>query len=135
MTSNTILIIDDDQELVNELSDILKDEHYHVRAVTNGQAGLQSFQETIPDLVLLDMKLPGIDGLKLLEEFKQRAPQIPVFILSGRPVFSPLTQLFPKDLVIEESRLLLADQFFNKPFEITTLLSRIHTQLQPDSPE
>jgi DNA-binding NtrC family response regulator len=79
---NTILIIDDDRDMCLALTDLLEKE-YNVRAVYNGKAGLKSIEDTQPDLVLLDYRLPDTDGMKVLEKIKKINKGLPVIILTA----------------------------------------------------
>ena len=64
------MIIDDDKDLRSNLSSILKDEGYDVLAVEDGREALKAVQRNCPNLVLLDIRLPGMDGMKILEKLK-----------------------------------------------------------------
>lgn len=80
-----ILIIEDDKFLRDLMSRKLKDEGYEIFEAIDGQVGLKEASEKKPDIILLDLILPGIDGFKVLEEIKQdpRISRIPVIILSN----------------------------------------------------
>ncbi|MDD5457648.1 MAG: response regulator [Candidatus Margulisbacteria bacterium] len=121
----TILIIDDDQELVEEIKEILTEEGYSVTTAFDGKTGLNLFNTLNPDLVMLDMKLPEMTGMELLPLFKTMKPKIPVLMISGRPVFTPLTKLNVGEGNREEEILKIADGFMNKPFNIEQLLATI----------
>ncbi|MDI6642283.1 MAG: response regulator, partial [Elusimicrobiota bacterium] len=79
----TILIIDDDRDMCLALSDLLKEEGYNTLTVHNGKDGLKFTEEQQPDLVLLDYKLPDIDGMKVLEEIKKIDKNLPVIMLTA----------------------------------------------------
>ena len=66
-----ILIVDDDQDLRFNLSHILKEEGFNVIEARNGREALKILRESSPDLVLLDMRLPGMDGMKILQEMRK----------------------------------------------------------------
>ena len=80
-----VLIIDDDPVVIKELSIILKDEPYQTIFASNGKEGLDCIKKEVPDLILLDLKMPVMDGFALLEvlERDKRFKDIPVIILSA----------------------------------------------------
>ena len=78
-----ILIVDDDKDLCFNLTSILKEEGHEVIAASNGIKALNALAKSAPDLVLLDMKLPGMDGVELLQEIKRKAGNLPVIMLTA----------------------------------------------------
>lgn len=83
MRDLTILIIDDEEGIRESLSDIFADEGYTVFSASTGEEGLKILREQNSDLVLLDVWLPGIDGIQTLKEVKQMQPDLPVIMISG----------------------------------------------------
>jgi two-component system nitrogen regulation response regulator NtrX len=81
--SETILIIDDEEDIRFSLRGILEDEGYQVIDACDGETGLDLFIEAEPDLVFLDIWLPGKDGLTVLESMQARAGDVPVVMISG----------------------------------------------------
>ena len=79
----TILVVDDEESICQSLQGILSDEGYEVRTVGSGEEALKAIEEDLPDLVLLDIWLPGIDGLEALKIIKTDYPQVPVIMMSG----------------------------------------------------
>jgi DNA-binding NtrC family response regulator len=79
----TILVVDDEKLLLDSLNRALSREGYHVLTAVNGKEALASFEENLPDLVLLDVKLPDADGIQLLQKFRQRDPRCPVVIMTA----------------------------------------------------
>ena len=79
----TILIVDDEKSICQSLSSILSDEGYEVLTAESGEEALKSMGEEIPCLVLLDIWLPGMDGIETLKIIKSSYPQIRVIIMSG----------------------------------------------------
>ncbi len=79
----TVLVVDDEASILQSLSGILQDEGYEVLTAESGEACLDIIERELPDLVLLDMWLPGIDGIETLERIKGQYPNIPVVIISG----------------------------------------------------
>ncbi len=83
MKSASILIVDDEKRICSSLSGILEDEGYETRAVHDGHAALEVIEDQIPNLIILDLWMPGMDGLQVLEIVKQRYPNVPAVVISG----------------------------------------------------
>ncbi|MEN6623651.1 MAG: sigma-54 dependent transcriptional regulator [Smithella sp.] len=81
--NETILIVDDEVSICQSLSAILKDEGYQVLTAYSGEEALKSIDNEMPQLVLLDIWLPGMDGLETLKAIKAAHPEILVIIMSG----------------------------------------------------
>jgi len=79
----TILVVDDEESICQSLRGILSDEGYEVRTVGSSEDALKAIEEDVPDLVLLDIWLPGMDGLEALKIIKAETPQVPVIMMSG----------------------------------------------------
>ncbi len=78
-----VLVIDDEKSICQALKGILDDEGYGVSIAYDGPQGLAKAQEVGPDIVLLDIWMPGMDGLEVLSRLKHLQPQLPVVIISG----------------------------------------------------
>lgn len=78
-----ILTIDDEQEIRNTIRDYLEDGGYEVYDAPEGESGLKAFSDVSPDLVLCDLRMPKINGLKVLERITEESPETPVIIISG----------------------------------------------------
>ncbi len=78
-----ILIVDDDENNLLLTSLELRDERWQVIAASNGQEAMELFESEKPDVVIVDVKMPGIDGLTLLKKMKEGRPEIPVAIFTG----------------------------------------------------
>lgn len=81
--SKTILVVDDEKDIRISLTGILEDEGYQVVTAASGVEALEKLREELPDLVLLDIWMPGMDGLATLEKIKSLLPQITVIMISG----------------------------------------------------
>ncbi|MGE0085350.1 MAG: sigma-54-dependent transcriptional regulator [Desulfococcaceae bacterium] len=79
----TILIIDDETSILQSLSGLLIDEGFEVLTASNGYEGLKMIEEEAPDIVLLDIWMPGIDGIETLKEIKKGNPSLQVIIITG----------------------------------------------------
>jgi len=78
-----ILIVDDEKNIRQTLSTHLKSEDYEVETAMNGEEGLKEFDKNNYDLVLLDMKLPGVDGIEILKKMKEKKEDIVVIIITA----------------------------------------------------
>lgn len=83
MAKPFLLIVDDEEGIRESLSGIFSDEGYRVQTASTAEEALRSFGEKMPDLVFLDVWLPGMDGLSALAEIKEAAPELPVVMISG----------------------------------------------------
>jgi two-component system nitrogen regulation response regulator NtrX len=79
----SILIVDDEPAILQGLRGLLSDEGFEVQAAENGYEALKAIDQETPDLVLLDLWMPGIDGLETLKEIKKESPNTPVIIVTG----------------------------------------------------
>lgn len=115
--SPRILIVDDDSELCSEVSEILKAEGYSVDIAADGLQGETCIKENNYAVILLDVKMPGANGIELLTKIKTRNKAAKVFLISGRPFLDKLID--DKEL----SHLVYA--VFSKPFDVKLLLGKI----------
>ncbi len=79
----TVMVVDDEQSILQSLGGLLTDEGFEVITVTNGYEALKSIDSESPDLVLLDIWMPGIDGIETLKEIKKDNPHIQVIMITG----------------------------------------------------
>src|SRR4249920_2402980 len=116
-----ILIVDDEMDLLTVLKFGLEAEGYEVVTASDGEQGLAAARQLIPDLMVLDLMLPRMDGYKVCRalKFDERYKRIPIFILSAR------TGETDRRLALE----LGADEFHTKPYEMRTLIERIRLRL------
>lgn len=116
-----ILIIEDVPEMANLVSLYLKKEDMTVTAVSTAEDGLSFLKKTLPDLIVLDLNLPGMSGFDFLKVFrKEYKPTIPVIIVSARDADEDIIQ----GLGIG------ADEFVTKPFSPRVLVARIQANLR-----
>jgi two-component system response regulator AtoC len=106
-----VLVIDDDPGVRDYMEALVSRQGYEVMAVADGEQGLMSLETIQPDLITLDVVLPGMDGLQTLSELKKRLPDIPVVMLSGHG----------QARNIVEAMRLGASDFLRKPFEVEEL--------------
>ena len=115
-----ILIIEDEPELAQGLRDNLEFENHQVAHAENGTDGLALVRKQPPDLVLLDIMLPDIEGFEVCRRLRESGYTLPIIILSAR------SQEIDKVRGLE----LGADDYITKPFGLRELLARIHAALR-----
>jgi two-component system response regulator ChvI len=115
----TIALVDDDKNILASVTLLLEQEGYHVRAYSDAAAALGALSATPPDLAILDIKMPRMDGLELLRRLRQSA-DLPVIFLTS------------KDEEIDELMGLNAgaDDYIRKPFSQRLLLERVKAVLR-----
>ena len=79
----TILLVDDEPQILQALSGLLQDEDFEVLTAPEGETALRLVREASPDLVMLDIALPGRDGLEILQDLKEQHPTLPVIMISA----------------------------------------------------
>lgn len=122
MKKSRILVVDDEPDLVELVRHHLAREHYDVVTAADGETGLAEARRRIPDLVVLDLMLPGIDGLEVCRRLRSdpRTTHIPIVMLTAKGEES--------DAVIGLSQ--GADDYVRKPFGMKELVARIATRLR-----
>ena len=120
-----VLVVDDEPDLIRILEFGLKAAGYQVEIAVDGQEGLKKAREIRPDIILLDLMLPKLDGYKVcrLLKFDERYRQIPIIILSAR------TQEGDQALAKEMG----ANRFITKPYEFSEILAHIEALLKASS--
>ena len=78
-----VLLVDDEVDFVSALAERLRFRNYDAEIATSGEAALSEIQKQRPDIVLLDYKMPGMDGLETLKKIKANDPSIDVIIVTG----------------------------------------------------
>jgi len=124
MTDKTVLVIEDDSSIQNFLKLSLKAKDYKVLLAENGLGGLSLFYADNPDIILLDLGLPDIDGMEVLSEVR-RAGSVPIIVISARG------QEREKVAALDAG----ADDYITKPFSIAELLARMRVALRHYRPE
>ncbi|MCB6938825.1 response regulator transcription factor [Agathobacter rectalis] len=122
-----ILIVDDDNNIAELISLYLTKECYDTKIVNDGEQALIAFEHYKPNMLLLDLMLPGIDGYQVCREIRAKS-DVPIIMLSAKG------EVFDKVLGLE----LGADDYILKPFDSKELVARVKTVLrrfQPAKPE
>lgn len=117
---STILIIDDDDQLRISFERLLNGEGYTVRTAPSGEAGIRMLADAVPDLILLDLRLPGINGLETFKRIHHIEPKLPVIIM---------TAFGTTETAIEATKRGAFD-YLLKPFDIPKLLETIRQALE-----
>lgn len=115
-----ILIVDDERAIRNAIGAMLKAEGFAVSTARNGDEALEKFSERRPDLVLLDVMMPGKNGIQTCEEMRRADPIVPVIFLSAVPSDATKVRAFGAG----------ADGYFEKSESHDVLLARIRSALK-----
>jgi len=116
----TILVVDDEARVVASLERLLSAEGHHVVTARRGEEALARVEESPPELLLMDVRMPGMDGLEVFRKVKAAHPKMPVVIMTG---------FGTTDLAIEATRLGAFD-YLIKPFEPTEILRVVEQGLE-----
>ena len=117
--NQTILVVDDEEGIRSSLKGILEDESYSVSLAVDGLDALAVLQKELPDLVLLDIWMPGIDGLETLGKIKELYPDLPVVMISGHGTIETAVK----------STKLGAFDFIEKPLSLEKVLVTVHNAI------
>ena len=118
MTS--VLVVDDDQDLAEMLGIVLNGAGIEVDLVSRGDEAVEVFRNSQPDLVLLDIMLPGIDGIEVCREIRRQSTRVPIVMLTARGDTHDVVKGLEAG----------ADDYMVKPFKPSELLARIRTRLR-----
>jgi len=122
-TKSKILIVDDDNNIAELISLYLIKECFDTKIVNDGEEALQAFESYSPNLILLDLMLPGIDGYQVCREVRAKS-NVPIIMLSAKG------EIFDKVLGLE----LGADDYMMKPFDSKELVARVKAVLRRYQP-
>ena len=116
-----ILIVDDEEDVVKPIAFRLDNQGFEVLMEPDGDLGFQTAVAELPDLILLDIMMPGIDGLTLCQILKQRADtsHIPIIMLTAKTTMGDVEKAFAAN----------ADDYVSKPFEWQELFGKINRAL------
>src|SRR3977135_3417426 len=119
----TIALVDDDRNILTSVSIALEAEGYRIMTYTDGASALEGFKTSPPDLAILDIKMPRMDGMELLRALR-RKPDMPVIFLTTKD--EEIDELFGLKMG--------ADDFIRKPFSQRLLAERIRAVMRPAGP-
>ena len=120
-----ILLVEDDESILFGLQDILEGEGYQISTATNGLDGLKLATEKSIDLLVLDIMLPGMNGLEICKKIKKEKRRLPIVMLTAKS--SEMDKISGLDYG--------ADDYITKPFSLSELLARIRAILRRTYPE
>ncbi|WP_029231283.1 response regulator transcription factor [Butyrivibrio sp. VCB2006] len=123
-TKQKILIVDDDNNIAELISLYLVKECFETRICNDGESAINTFDTFEPNLVLLDLMLPGIDGYQVCREIRTKS-QVPIIMLSAKG------EVFDKVLGLEMG----ADDYMEKPFDSKELVARVKAVLRRYKPQ
>jgi DNA-binding response OmpR family regulator len=115
-----ILIVEDDSEMLDFLKNKLSQAGYLVSGAPNGVNAIKLVENTRPQLIVLDMNLPDINGTMVAKELKKTYPDVPIIFLTGNTSIQDKLKGFNAG----------GDDYLTKPFEFDELLARIHARLR-----
>ena len=117
MTKKTVIVVEDEEDIQELLRYNLEKEHYKVVSIESGEKAIKKVRSTIPDLILLDLMLPGLDGLEVCKALKgdSKTHHIPIIMLTAKG----------EEADIVTGLELGADDYITKPFSPRVLLARI----------
>ena len=111
-TGKSVLVVDDERDILSFVREALTDEGYEVDVATSGEEALRAVGERRPDLIMLDVKLPGVDGWEVLSQLRAAAgEQTPVVVMTGGY------------LAQEQALASGAQGYLGKPFDLEDLIS------------
>lgn len=119
MSDAPILVVDDDPSILSTITDILDLEGYPVETATNGAEALQAVERRRPSLVLLDMRMPVLDGWGFARELRRRGERLPILVMTA----AQNAQRWAAEIE--------AEGYLSKPFELLDLLAAVE-RLRPN---
>ena len=121
IVSASILVVDDEPNIVLALEFLLKQAGFRVRKVSNGEAALAAIAQELPDLVLLDVMIPGLEGYAVCQEIRSNPAwrDIRIIMLTAKG----------RDIQREKGLSLGADEYVTKPFSTRDLVERVRRML------
>ena len=120
----TIALVDDDRNILTSVSIALEAEGYRIMTYTDGASALDGFRTTQPDLAILDIKMPRMDGMETLRRLRQKS-DLPVIFLTSKD--EEIDELFGLKMG--------ADDFIRKPFSQRLLVERVKAVLRRSAPK
>ncbi|MEX0828634.1 MAG: response regulator [Nitrospirales bacterium] len=118
----TILVIDDDPQICDVLEQVLQKEGHQVRSALNGEEGIRSYRQQLPDLVLLDILMPEKEGLETILDLRREFPHVIIIAMSAASEAAKIN-------LLELAQRLGAQHRLTKPFELQTVIELVNTAL------
>jgi two-component system, OmpR family, response regulator len=124
-TKRRVLVVDDEENVTHLVSSALRFDGFDTLTADNGTSALAAVAESDPDLVVLDVMMPGMDGLGVLHNLRAAGSQVPVIFLTARDAATDRIGGLRAG----------ADDYVVKPFSVEELLARVHAVLRRSAPE
>jgi two-component system response regulator MprA len=124
MPEAAVLLVDDDAPILRMLERTLGAEGYAVAAVADGGAALAHVERSVPDVIVLDVAMPGVDGLSVTRRLRSKGLAVPILLLTARDALSERVAGLDAG----------ADDYLVKPFEVEELTARIRALLRRNAP-
>ena len=125
VTKQRVLVVDDEENVSHLVSSALRFDGFETITADNGNSALAAVVEQDPDLLVLDVMMPGLDGFGLLNKLRAAGSQVPVIFLTARDGASDRVKGLRAG----------ADDYVVKPFSVEELLARVHAVLRRSTPE
>ncbi len=122
-TQPTVFIVDDDQAMRDALAWLIQSVHLQVQTFASAEAFLESYDSALPGCLVLDVRMPGMSGLKLQEELVARGRMLPIIMLTGYAEVPTAVRALKQGAI----------DFLNKPFSDALLLERISEAIEIDA--
>jgi CheY-like chemotaxis protein len=123
----TILVIDDDPQICDVLVQALQNEGHQVRSALNGEEGIRSYRQQLPDLVLLDILMPEKEGLETILDLRREFPHVIIIAMSAASEAAKIN-------LLELAQRLGAQYRLSKPFQLKTVIELVNTALSKKLP-
>jgi UDP-3-O-acyl N-acetylglucosamine deacetylase len=117
--ADTILVVDDEEKIRHTLRGVLSDEGFEVVEAEDGRAALIALERRIPRLAIVDIWMPEVDGIELVQRMRAQAPELPIIVISGHGTIETAVRVIR----------LGAFDFLEKPFELDQLLEVVNRAL------
>jgi len=124
MSDPAVLLVDDDAPILRMLERTLAAEGYAVAAVADGGAALAQVERSLPDLIVLDVAMPGMDGLAVTRRLRAKGLLVPILLLTARDALAERVAGLDAG----------ADDYLVKPFEVEELTARVRALLRRNQP-
>jgi len=124
MLEAAVLLVDDDAPILRMLERTLGAEGYTVAAVADGGAALAHVERSVPDVIVLDVAMPGVDGLSVTRRLRSKGLAVPILLLTAREALSERVAGLDAG----------ADDYLVKPFEVEELTARVRALLRRNAP-
>ena len=124
MPEVAVLLVDDDAPILRMLERTLGAEGYTVAAVPDGGAALAHVERSVPDVIVLDVAMPGVDGLSVTRRLRSKGLAVPILLLTARDALSERVAGLDAG----------ADDYLVKPFEVEELTARVRALLRRNAP-